>query len=75
MDLGTIEQLVAGLSIIASGIHQVHRFSQKIGEINTKLDIILQDLDEFPELKERMVIMRTRQDALHKEIEALKKYN
>lgn len=75
MDIGVLEQLVAGLSIVGSGIHQVHRFSKKIGAIEARLQALDGIYAEYKELNEQQEAMKIRQDYLEREIRDLQKYN
>jgi hypothetical protein len=75
MNIDSVEQIVTGLSLLGSGIHQVWRISKRIGELEGRVEILSSLIENNVELTERVGILRSRQDYLDKKIQALEKYN
>jgi hypothetical protein len=75
MDVNSIEQIVTGLSLVGTGIHQVWRIGKRIGELEGQVEILSNLVENNIELTERVGILRSRQDYLDKKIQALEKYN
>jgi hypothetical protein len=75
MSADSIEQIVTGLSLLGTGIHQVWRIGKRIGELEGQVEILSSLVENNVELTERVGILRSRQDYLDKKIQALEKYN
>jgi hypothetical protein len=75
MNIDSLEQIVTGLSLLGTGIHQVWRIGKRIGELEGQVEILSSLVENNIELTERVGILRNRQDYLDKKIQALEKYN
>jgi hypothetical protein len=75
VSIESIEQIVTGLSLLGTGIHQVWRISKRIGELEGQVDILSSLIENNLELVERVGVLRIRQDHLDKKIQSLEKYN